>query len=78
MLTRRQKKLNQKKLKLKKKNMNGDRLVSLNHGRETFKIEIFSFKIKNATPRQGQLCPLARGKFEFIMGHNPVCFILKN
>lgn len=29
------------------------------------------FKIKNATPRQGQLCPLARGKFEFKFGHNP-------
>lgn len=29
------------------------------------------FKIKNATPRQGQLCPMARGKFEFKFGHNP-------
>eukprot|EP01080_Neovahlkampfia_damariscottae_P004393 gene4393-7768_t len=29
------------------------------------------FKIKNATPRQGQLCPMARGKFSFLLGHNP-------
>jgi tRNA-Thr(GGU) m(6)t(6)A37 methyltransferase TsaA len=29
------------------------------------------FKVKNATPRQGNLCPLGKGKFTFTFGHNP-------